>query len=113
VTEKWITYKAKAFSAKELTVHPGGSVTIPDRDAYGLIAIGGFGTLNNHRLEATNSLRFGQLSADEYFVSEPAALSGVTVSNLSPTEDLVILKHFGPENEQLGEESPVLGISQG
>lgn len=113
VTENWITYKAKGFSAKELTVRPGGSVTIPDRDAYGLIAVGGFGTLNEHRVEATNSLRFGQLSSDEYFVSEPAARSGILVSNLSPTEDLVILKHFGPANEQLLEESPALGISQG
>lgn len=112
VTEKWITYKSVSFSAKELTVKPGGSVTIPDRDAYGLIAVGGFGAINEHRLEATHSLRYGQLSSDEYFVSEPAARAGVKVINHSPTEDLVILKHFGPGNEQLAEESGPLGISQ-
>jgi len=43
-------------------------------------------------------LRFGQLSGDEYFVSEQAAKAGVTITNHSPWEPLVILKHFGPNH---------------
>jgi hypothetical protein len=41
-------------------------------------------------------LRFGQLSAGEYFVSEAAARRGVTIVNRSKWEPLVMLKHFGP-----------------
>ena len=43
-------------------------------------------------------LRYGQLSADEYFVSEPAAREGVTITNHSRWEPLVMLKHFGPNH---------------
>jgi hypothetical protein len=38
------------------------------------------------------------LSADEYFVSEAAAKSGVAVTNHSRWEPMVILKHFGPNH---------------
>jgi hypothetical protein len=110
VTEKWITYRSPSFSAKELTVRPGGSVVIPDNDAHGLIAVSGMGTLNNHHLESVTLLRYGQLSSDEYFVSEKAARAGVRVANMSLTEDLVLLKHFGPANEQLAAEHTELGL---
>jgi hypothetical protein len=43
-------------------------------------------------------IRFGQLTSDEFFVSEQAAVAGVLVANTSETEPLVILKHFGPGN---------------
>ena len=43
-------------------------------------------------------LRYGQLSADEYFVSEEAAKEGVVIENHSKYEPLVMLKHFGPSN---------------
>ncbi len=111
-TESWITYRSPKFSAKELTVRPGGSITVPDTDAYGLIAVGGFGRLNNHRIATATTLRYGQLSSDEFFVSARAAKDGVTVVNESLTEDLVLLKHFGPHNAQLATESAELGISQ-
>jgi hypothetical protein len=35
-------------------------------------------------------------------VSESAARAGVTITNVSTTDDLVMLKHFGPENAELG-----------
>ena len=35
--ENWICYKSRAFSAKELTVLPGRTVTIKDNAAYGFI----------------------------------------------------------------------------
>lgn len=110
VSEKWITYRSTSFSAKELTVHPGGSVVIPDTDAYGLIAISGHGSLNNHAIETATTLRYGQLSSDEFFVSAQAARAGVAVKNFSLTEDLVILKHFGPGNAQLQAETAELGL---
>ncbi len=99
--EKWIVYRSPAFSAKELTVRPGQTVTISDTDAYGLIVVQGQGTLGNHDIAAATLLRFGQLSQDEFFVSESAAQGGVKISNRSQTDDLVILKHFGPGNTEL------------
>ena len=43
-------------------------------------------------------IRFGQMTEDELFVTESAALQGVKIENLSATDPLVILKHFGPGN---------------
>lgn len=100
--EKWIVFRSPHFSAKELTIHPGQSVTIADTDAYGLIAVQGFGTFGAHDIAAATLIRYGQLSQDEFFVSEAAALAGVKITNRSATDDLVILKHFGPENAELG-----------
>ena len=36
-SENWICYRSHAFSAKELTIQPGASVTIKDSAAYGMI----------------------------------------------------------------------------
>lgn len=99
--EKWITYKSAAFSAKELTVKPGGSATIADQDAYGFIAVDGHGTVNGQQVSAISSIRYGQLSHDEYYVTAAAAKEGVTLVNTHPSADLVLLKHFGPGNQEL------------
>lgn len=96
--EKWIVYKSPVFSAKELTVGPGATVTITDSDAYGAIIIQGRGTLGVHEAAAATLIRFGDLTEDEFFVSEDAARSGIRVTNASTTEPMVILKHFGPGN---------------
>jgi hypothetical protein len=45
-------------------------------------------------------LRFGQQSADEFFVSEAAAQKGVTIVNQSPVEPLVLIKSFGPNHPE-------------
>ena len=100
--EKWVVFRSPHFSATELTVRPGQTVTISDRDAYGTIVVQGHGTLGSHEVAAATLIRFGQLSQDEFFVSESAARAGVRITNASPTDDLVILKHFGPGNEELG-----------
>ncbi|HWM17848.1 MAG TPA: hypothetical protein VNP97_14825, partial [Microbacterium sp.] len=100
--EKWVVFRSSHFSAKELTVRPGQTVTITDTDAYGTIVVQGHGTLGAHEVSAATLLRFGQLSQDEFFVSEEAATAGVRISNRSSTDDLVILKHFGPGNAELG-----------
>jgi hypothetical protein len=99
--ENWICYKAPGYSAKELTVLPGGSVTIKDAGAYGMIVLQGHGTMGEWHIEAPALIRFGQLTSDEFFVSEARARQGVTFTNPSDTDPIVILKHFGPENPDL------------
>ena len=100
-TERWVVYLASEFSAKELTVQPGSSVTIRDTDAFGCIVIEGQGSLNGHPVSSPTTIRYGQLTEDEWFVSEAAARAGVTIANPSRTEPLVLLKHFGPESGEL------------
>ncbi|WP_287492906.1 hypothetical protein [Sellimonas sp.] len=95
-TQKWITYGNPYIAAKELTVHPGQTVTIQDGAAYGCIFIQGHGTFGVYDAEAPTLLHFGQQSSDEFFVSEQAAVKGVTITNGSKVEPLVLLKHFGP-----------------
>jgi hypothetical protein len=99
-TEKWITYGNPYFSAKELCVLPGATVTVKDVAAYGCILVQGHGIFGSFEAETAILLRYGQLSADEYFVSEQAARAGVIITNHSHFEPLVILKHFGPNNTE-------------
>ena len=98
--EEWICYKCKEVSAKRLTVYPGQTVVIKDACAYGIIAIKGKGKFGKWTLETPTLIRYGELTNDEFFVSEDAAKKGVTITNDSATEDLVILKHFA-ENPDL------------
>jgi hypothetical protein len=93
-TEEWICYKCRAVSAKRLTVPPGGSAVVRDAAAYGLILLAGKGKLGVWDIEAPALIRYGQLTNDEFFVSEDAAARGVTITNTSNTEDIVMLKHF-------------------
>ncbi|AKD56589.1 class I mannose-6-phosphate isomerase [Spirosoma radiotolerans] len=99
--ENWVCYKSDAFSAKELTVFPGQTVTIKDSAAYGLIMMQGHGKLNDWHIETPALIRYGQLTNDEFFVSEKAAMTGVTIVNASTTDPIVMLKHFGPGNPDL------------
>jgi len=99
--ENWICYKSTAFSAKELTVLPGKTVTIKDAGAYGLIMMQGHGTMGAWDVESPALIRFGQLTFDEYFVSEAAAQAGIVITNPSKSDPLVMLKHFGPNNPDL------------
>jgi hypothetical protein len=99
--ENWICYLSRDFSAKELTVFPGQTVTIKDSAAYGLIMMQGHGKMGVWDVETPALIRFGQLTHDEYFVSEKAAKEGVKITNLSKTDPLVMLKHFGPDNPDL------------
>ena len=102
--EKWITYRSSYFSAKELTVFPGKTVTIKDRAAYGLIVVQGYGKVGNLQVESPAMIRFGQLTNDELFVTKEAAAE-LKITNLSSCEDLVMLKHFGPGNPDLPKEN--------
>ncbi len=102
--ESWVCYRSSAFSAKELTVLPGRSVTIRDAAAYGMIMMQGHGRMGAWEVETPALIRFGQLTADEFFVSEAAAREGVTIENPSRSDPLVMLKHFGPGNPDLNRE---------
>jgi hypothetical protein len=99
--DNWITYKSPEYSAKELTVLPGRSVTIRDGGAYGMILLQGHGKMGVWDVDTPAIIRFGQLTMDEFFVTEEAARAGVAISNLSRTDPLVMLKHFGPGNQDL------------
>jgi hypothetical protein len=96
--ENWVVYSTPNYSAKELTVFPGRSVTIRDSAAYGLIVVQGYGSLGKHEIETPSLIRYGQMTKDELFVTAAAAGNGVVLTNKSDKEDLVMLKHFGPGN---------------
>jgi hypothetical protein len=99
--ETWVCYKSDAFSAKELTVLPGATVTIKDSAAYGIIMMQGHGNMGVWNVETPALIRYGQLTNDEFFITEKAAGEGVKITNASTTDPIVMLKHFGPENPDL------------
>jgi hypothetical protein len=99
--DNWICYKSSAFSAKELTVLPGKTITIKDNACYGFIMMQGHGTIGDWDIETPSLIRYGQLTHDEFFVTEVAAKEGVTITNPSKTDPIVMLKHFGPDNPDL------------
>jgi len=96
--EQWVTYGSPWYSAKELTVLPSRAITITDAAAYGVIVTQGYGTFGKHRICTPSMIRYGQMTEDELFVALSAATAGVRVENLSSSDPLVILKHFGPGN---------------
>ncbi|MHC4626796.1 MAG: hypothetical protein ACYTDV_07415 [Planctomycetota bacterium] len=99
--ENWICYKSGAFSAKELTVLPGKTVTVKDSACYGFITMQGHGKFGVWDIETPALIRYGQLSDDEFFVSEAAAKEGIVITNPSKNDPIVLLKHFGPGNPDL------------
>lgn len=97
-SEKWVIYSTPYYSAKELTVLPGHSVVLKDAAAYGILVIQGSGKVGNLEIETPTKIRFGQMTRDELFVTTARAKEGVSVTNRSHSEKLVLLKHFGPGN---------------
>jgi hypothetical protein len=99
-SESWVVYSTPHYSAKELTVFPGRTVTIKDQAAYGTILTQGWGQFGKHRAETPSLIRYGQMTQDEFFVTKAAAGEGIVVKNESATENMVFLKHFGPKNPE-------------
>lgn len=95
--QKWICYGNDYVAAKHLTVAPGKEIVIRDQAAYGCVVIQGHGAFGGFDCESPTYIRYGELSADEFFVSHGAAKAGIRVRNSSKYEPLVILKHFGPD----------------
>ena len=106
MSARWVVYANPYIGAKETTVLPGMSVEVKEAAAFGCIIIQGYGGFGPFDAEAAGMLRFGQLSGDEYFVSEKTARRGVTVTNASRWEPMVILQHFGPNNKEMPAEVP-------
>lgn len=99
--EYWVCYSTPYYSAKELTVLPGRTVTVRDAAAYGLIVVQGYGQFGAVEVETPALIRFGEMTKDELFVTAAAAKEGIKITNRSDCENLVILKHFGPGNADM------------
>ena len=108
--DKWIVYGRidgdQFFTAKELTIYPGQSVTITDNGASGVIVVQGQGRANNLVLDCPKMIGFHELTSDEFFITEKAAKAGVRYENTSPVEPLVMLRYFGPE---VNPDAPAIG----
>ena len=98
--DKWIVYGTvdgrQLFSARELTVLPGGTATIKDPGASGLVATQGSGTIGNLAIDTPVFIRFGEVTQDEVFIAEKRAKEGVTFRNTG-AEPFVTLRYFGPD----------------
>lgn len=101
LSEKWVAYGNEWISAKEVTVDPGKTINLCDQACYGALVIQGHGKFGDFACEAPGMLRFGQLSGDEYFVSESTAKKGISISNQSKYEPLVILQNFANNNPEM------------
>jgi hypothetical protein len=106
--EKWVAYANDYIAAKELTVLPGQTVIVRDEAAYGCIFVQGHGRFGVFDAETPVMLRFGQKSADEYFVSEAAAREGVVITNTSAYDPMVLLKHFANNHPDMPRDVPAL-----
>ena len=96
--EYFIVYNSEFYSAKELTIFPGETITIRENGAYGVIVIQGHGKFGVLDIESPAMIRFEQMTNDELFVTKDAALEGIEIKNESKWDNLVMLKHFGPES---------------
>ena len=98
--DKWIVYGKvdgkDLFSARELTVLPGQSVSIKDEGASGLIVTQGSGVIGKLAVDSPNFIRFGEITQDEVFITEKAAKAGITFKNTG-SEPFVSLRYFGPD----------------
>ncbi|NDV81595.1 hypothetical protein [Bacteroides sp. 51] len=99
--QRWIVYGNEYVGGKQLEVEPAHTVVIKDDCAYGCVVIQGHGTFGKFECESPTMIRYGQATADEFFVSKDCALKGVVITNKSKYEPLVILKHFGPDGNIL------------
>ena len=99
--QKWIVYGNEYVGGKELIVEPEKSVVIQDECAYGCVVIQGHGRFGVFDCESPTLIHYGQATADEFFVSKTRAQNGVSITNASKYEPLVILKHFGPDGRIL------------
>ena len=60
----------------------------------------GGGSWDKGALPENWKIRYGELTNDEFFITEKAAKEGVLITNTSATEPIVMLKHFA-ENPEL------------
>jgi hypothetical protein len=99
-TDRWVVYGCvngrQLFSAKELTIAPGKSCRVVDPGASGWLTVQGSGRVGKLETQTPTIIRFGQMTADEIFISFEAATRGYEVVNTGQ-EPLVGLRYFGPD----------------
>jgi hypothetical protein len=88
--EWWIFYNTGKFSGKKLVVPAGASCTTSEPGVYSVFVWEGSGTYAGHEI------RGGDATMDELLVAHDAAVRPQTVVNTG-SEDLVVLKFFGPD----------------
>ena len=98
--DRWVVYGKvdgeQLFSARELTIKPGGKCVLKDAGASSWITVQGKGTMGALELQTPVILRYGEQSNDEVFISHGAATDGVEIENTG-VDDLVGLRYFGPD----------------
>ena len=99
--EQWVAYANEWVAAKEVTVEPGASVTLTDQACYCAVVVQGHGTFGVFECEAPELVRYDDLTADEFFVSESAAKKGIKIVNTSTYSPLVILQNFANNNPEV------------
>src|SRR5205814_9303546 len=60
-SEKCVTYSTPYYSAKELAVSPGRSVSVRDAAAYGLIVVQVWVAVGKMEVETPSLIRYGQM----------------------------------------------------
>ncbi len=97
--DRWVVYGLvngeQLFSAKELTVEPGGRCTLQDPGASGWITVQGCGRVGPLDLQTPALIRFGETTEDEIFITHDAATQGIEIENTG-SEPFVGLRYFGP-----------------
>jgi hypothetical protein len=88
--EYWIYYNTTRFSGKKMIVKPGQKVKSVDNGVYNILVWRGRGLYDGHAIEA------GNFALDELLVSHAKATTPIWVENTG-TQDLIIIKFFGPD----------------
>lgn len=99
--EKWVAYANDWVAAKEITVLPGKEYVLTDQACYCALVVQGHGAFGTFECEAPELVRYGDITGDEYFVSEQAAKKGVKLKNTSTYQPLVILQNFANNNVEV------------
>ncbi len=101
LAEKWVAYANDWVAAKEVTLAPGAKAVLKDAACYTALVVQGHGAFGPFPCEAPGVLRFDDLSADEFFVSESTAKTGVVLENHSVCEPLVVLQNYANNNPEV------------
>ena len=99
--ETWVAYANDGGAATEVTLMPGQTYTLTDQACYCAVVVQGHGSFGVFECEAPELVRFGDITGDEYFVSENTAKKGVKITNTSSYQPLVILQNFANNNPEV------------
>jgi hypothetical protein len=88
--EWWTYYNTTKFSGKKLVVRPGQAFVTAERGVYNILVWRGTGRYGG------SEVRGGEPGVDELFLVHDAATRAQLVENTG-SDDLVVLKFFGPD----------------